>query len=408
MPEMENRLEKIADQALRSYQKHRTSEPSSNESGMTSWPRGSGDISAYLNTQPSEIQWFCQERLLSDRAHLLTGIGGSSKTRLLYHLAIGAVIGRLPWNWAIRRTGNAILFLAEDSPGNVHRSLSAIKNYSDLSQTELELVAKRLKIFPLAGQDTKLLRLVPGIGLTTTSHVDALIQICRELGNVVFVGLDPAIALSEGDESNQSHQRRIGELADQIAIKLNACVVLTSHAAKILQSTDEVVSHSSRGGGAITDAVRAEYVLRGMTAPEAKRLGISDMEGRKAHVQLVATKGNELPPNAYSPTWLIRGQEGVLSETKFSESIISSSSLGKRELTALAILNELSKNKSPTVRDWTKECVAQKLLSGSPASIEKSIHRIKNSLIFNGRIEPGAGRGVFVPVIPSDGDVENS
>lgn len=398
MHEMENRLEKIADQALRSYQKHRTSEPSPNESGITSWPKGSGDISAFLNTQPSEIQWFCQERLLADRAHLLTGIGGSSKTRLLYHLAIGAVIGRLPWNWDIRRTGNAILFLAEDSPGNVHRSLSAIKNYSDLSQTELDLVAKRLKIFPLAGQDTKLLRLVPGIGLTTTSHVDALIQICRELGNVVFVGLDPAIALSEGDESNQSHQRRIGELADQIAIKLNACVVLTSHAAKILQSTDEVVSHSSRGGGAITDAVRAEYVLRGMTAPEAKRLGISDMESRKAHVQLVATKGNELPPNAYAPMWLIRGEEGVLCETAFSTPDMPSGTLGKRELTALAIFKELNQNGTVTVARWARECVDRKLLSGSAASVEKAIHRIKNALLSNGLIEPGSGRGIFTPV----------
>lgn len=398
MHEMENRLEKIADQALRSYQKHRTSEPSPNESGITSWPKGSGDISAFLNTQPSEIQWFCQERLLADRAHLLTGIGGSSKTRLLYHLAIGAVIGRLPWNWNIRRTGNAILFLAEDSPGNVHRSLSAIKNYSDLSQTELELVAKRLKIFPLAGQDTKLLRLVPGIGLTTTSHVDALIRICRDLGNVVFVGLDPAIALSEGDESNQSHQRRIGELADQIAIKLNACVVLTSHAAKILQSTDEVVSHSSRGGGAITDAVRAEYVLRGMTAPEAKRLGISDMENRKAHVQLVATKGNELPPNAYAPTWLIRGEEGVLSEAAFSSPDLPSSTLGRRELTALAIFKDLNENGTVTVARWARECVDRQLLSGSAASVEKAIHRIKNSLLSNGLIEPGVGRGIFTPV----------
>jgi hypothetical protein len=52
---------------------------------------------------------------------------------------------------------------------------------------------------------------------------------------------------------------------------LGACVVLASHSAKALQGADEIGSHSSRGGGAITDAVRAEFVLRTMTAAEAKR-----------------------------------------------------------------------------------------------------------------------------------------
>ncbi len=82
--------------------------------------------------------------LLAYRAHLLTGAGGSSKTRALYHLAIAAVIGRLPWGWPIERTGSAVLFLAEDTIENVHRTLHALIEFGDITEAESKLVGERL------------------------------------------------------------------------------------------------------------------------------------------------------------------------------------------------------------------------------------------------------------------------
>jgi RecA-family ATPase len=73
------------------------------------------------------------------------------------------------------------------------------------------------------------------------------------------VGFDPALGITEGDEMNQAHQRRLGELMDRIAIDSGACVMVTTHAARSMLHADELGSHSSRGGGAITDAVRGEY-----------------------------------------------------------------------------------------------------------------------------------------------------
>lgn len=362
------------------------------------WPTIPGEVADYLTTPPPALQWFARDRLLADRAHLLTGIGGSSKTRLLYHLGIGAVTGRLPWDWTIARTGAAVLFLAEDSPGGVHRTLAAIVEHAGLTAAELALLSERLRVYPLAGHDAKLLALIPGGGLVETSNARGLLETCKRIPGLVFVGLDPALGLTDGDENNQSHQRRLGELADRIALELGVCVVMASHAAKALQSAEEVASHSSRGGGAITDAVRGEYVLRTMTAPEARRVGIEDIETRKAHVQLVATKGNDLPPEAYLPTWLIRGPGGVLSQVFLEEANASSNPIGKRELDALAILKDMTQTGAVRVGEWRQSCIKRGLISGSDAATEKHIHRIKHALLSAGLIEPGTGKGVFLPV----------
>lgn len=365
--------------------------------GFTTWPPVPGDVSAYLDTAPPDLQWFVRDQLLADRAHLLTGIGGSSKTRLLYHLAIGAIIGRLPWGWNVERTGSAVLFLAEDSAAQVHRTLAAFVTHAGLTPDEIQAIANGLKVYPLAGHGAKLLSLVPGIGLTENANAADLLDTCRALPDLVFVGLDPALALTDGDEQNPTHQRRLGELADRIALDLGACVMMASHAAKALQNAEEIGSHSSRGSGAITDAVRAEYVLRTMNASEAKRFGMDDLEARKAHVQLVPTKGNELPPSAFTPIWLCRGVGGLLGAAHLVESTRGTMPPKSRDMEALEVLRNLTASGTVSVVAWGRECASRGLLSGTDDGIEKGIHRIKRTLLDAGLIVPGLSRGAYLP-----------
>lgn len=361
------------------------------------WPAMSGDVSEYLRTPPPALPWFARDRLLADRAHLLTGIGGSSKTRCLYHLAIGAILGHVPWGWEIERTGSAALFLTEDSPGNVHRTIAALVAYGGYSAAEVRLIGQRLRVYPLAGQEVRLMALEPGGILVETSCASGLFRTCKSTHDLRFIGLDPALGLTEGDEANPAHQRRLGELADRLALETGACVVLASHAAKALQSADEVGSHSSRGSGAITDAVRGEYVLRTMTAVEARTYGITEIEERKAHVQLVATKGNELPPDAFAPVWLKRGLGGVLQPADLQPAVADP--VGRRELAALALLRELAAVSAPQLKDWRQACADGGLLTGdNPRAQERSMERIRDALLSAGMVERGTTRGVFLPV----------
>lgn len=361
------------------------------------WP-GCGSIGGYLDTPAPPRRDFASDRLPANRACVVAGLGGSSKTRFLYHNGIGGAIGRLPWAWQIERTGSTALLLAEDTAEDVHRTVWAMAEAMRLSADERALLVSRLHVFPLAGRDARLLMSVGG-DLVENGKVATLIDALRALPPpLVFVGLDPALALTDGDELDQAHQRRLGELVDRIAIELDACVMLATHAGKSLANAEEIGSHTARGGGALTDAVRAEYVLRTMTASEARSFGIDSIEERKAHVQLVATKGNALPPAAFAPLWLRRGSGGVLEAAELVPQ--TAPSIGPREVRALELLRDLAAVSAPRLGAWRDACLKVNLLTGATdRAREKAMDRIRDALLAARLIEPGATRGFYVPKV---------
>lgn len=361
------------------------------------WPSTSGSVARYFDTPPPPLHWFVHERLLSNRAHLLTGVGGTSKTTVLYHLGIGAVLGRLPWRWDVKRTGSAILILAEDDASNVHRVIANHAAHGNLSQADHLLIAERLHVFPLAGQWCRLLAAGPNGTLVETEMARGLFQLVKQTPDLVFIGLDPALALTDGDEMSPAHQRRLGEFADRLALQAGACVVLASHSAKATTTADEVGSHNSRGSGAITDAVRGEFALRTMTAAEARRFGITDLAERKAHVQLVMTKSNAAPPSAFVPEWLKRGIGGLLSPAQIEEG--EAETIGPRERKALDILINLTRDSTPQMKDWRERCIAEGIVTGkNDAAREKCMNRIRTALLKGNLIERGSTKGIYAPV----------
>lgn len=360
------------------------------------WPEGSGSIAAYLNTPPPALNWFARQRLLANRAHLLTGMGGTSKTTALYHLGIAAVIGRIPWGWQIERTGAALLILAEDDEKNLHRMIANHVHHSGLSPQELLLLSERLRVFPMAGKSCLLLGAGPNGTLYETHQAAGLFEFARSIPDLRFIGLDPALALSDGDEMNPAHQRRLGEFADRLALETDSCVVLSSHAAKKTNQADELGSHTSRGSGAITDAVRGELALRTMTTAEARKYGIKDTAERMAHVQLTMTKSNAAPPDAFVPVWLKRGHGGLLSLAVVAEA--EAGGIGKREIQALDLLRTLSATKASSLKDWREACDTAGLLTGKTEDAkEKSMRRIVDALKGAGELEGGMGRGIYTP-----------
>lgn len=358
------------------------------------WP-GDGRVSRFLEQQPPALEFFAASRLLASRAHALVGLGGVSKTRALYHLGIGAVTGRLPWDWQVTRTGSAALLLTEDTTDGAHRTLRALVDAMALTADERARLAERLFVFPLAGRDCRLLER-DGATLRRTPRAEALMDTLRGLpAPLAFVGLDPALALTEGDELDQGHQRRLGEFADSLAIDLDCCVVLSAHASKASANADEPTSHTARGAGSLTDAMRAEFTLRTMTATEGRRFGITDVVERKALVQLVATKGNELPPEAFAAIWLRRGPGGALAQIDLTEQ--ESGGIGPREAGALDELRRLAAVSAPTLASWRDACVASGLVRGSVDATTKSMQRVRDALLRSGLIERGMTRGVYVP-----------
>ncbi|MDT3706493.1 MAG: AAA family ATPase [Thiobacillus sp.] len=358
------------------------------------WPKFDGDISRFLDTEPPPRKWFVHNRLLAGRAAVLTGIGGASKTTALYHFALGAVLGWLPWDWKVDTTGTALLFLTEDTTDDTHHALADL--CESLSDEDRARVADKLRVFSLAGEDVRLLSVDQG-ALYENARALGLIARCAAIDDVAFIGIDPALALSEGDELSQAHQRYLGQFIDKLAIQTGACAMLVTHATKASANADEITSHASRGGGGITDAVRAEFLLRTMTTKEATAHGVNGND-RKRYVQLVATKANKAPLEAFTPLWLERGRNGLLYPAELALVERQESSLTMTDRRVYDVLRELCKTSVPMRQEWRLECQRRGLVAGSSEDAKtKSMQRIIGRLLEAGLIKRGSARGSYIP-----------
>jgi hypothetical protein len=351
------------------------------------WMRHDGLLGDKLDTAPPPRSWFAKQRLLHGRGHLLTGIGGSSKTTMLYQLAIAAVIGRLLWSWGVEKQGRAVLFLTEDEDTDLWEMVWDVCRAMLISDEEKALLRQRLHLFGFAGTDVKLLVKNKKGVLEESSMSRDVRQFLAQFDDLVFIGIDPAVAITEGDEQDQIHQRKLGWYIDSLAIENQACGMLLSHSTKGSTKEQEITSHQSRGGGAITDAVRGEFTMRTMTVAEAKKYGITGEEERKSHVQLVCTKGNRVPPAAFVGLWLYRGDGGVLHEVELEEVEGEGTAVMKPEIgQAFHILSECVDGL--TGAEWKERLLNAGVLdrknskgkNRSPEAIKQSFYRVTKGL----------------------------
>ncbi len=361
------------------------------------------DLPTKMKTDPAPIPWFIHNRIVAGRGLLVTGTGGSSKTKLLYHLAAGAALGRLPWAWDVCSTGRSVLVLTEDTADDVHRTVSSLSRALGLSPEDQQTLYRSLIIFPMAGKDIILLSKTKNGTLEKSKRFLELTQKIKDLGDVVLVGMDPALSLTDGDELDQSNQRALGKMADDLAVLTGATVALVTHATKGSLNQDTLGSHSSRGGGAITDAARTEFVMRTMTQKEFIKAGLEDPEEQFRHVQLVGTKGNYLPPSAYLPVWLRRDDFGMLSGSDIS--FEKKAGPTEKDISALSLLRNVPENLNTSIKPWRNSCIEHGLIQGKTEdATTKAMQRIIKTLKASGMIRAGAGRGVWLPVLGADSE----
>lgn len=359
------------------------------------WPPGDGSVAEMLATPPEPRKWFIKDRLILGRGAILTGIGGSSKTTMLYHLGFAGPLGRLPWDWEVEATGKAVLLLAEDTAQDVHHTLAVLTEHMD--QEDKAALAENLIVYPLAGQDVRLISLDGQVPFENTRAL-GLVEKLRQLGNVVCIGVDPALAWTEGNEMDQAHQRYLGQWVDKLAIATGAAVVLVTHASKASANADEITSHQSRGAGGITDAVRAEFVMRGMTQREAQSFGIDDPVERKSYVQVVCTKGNKLPPTAFAALWLRRGYGGSLLPANLTQREDGEPRISLIDTAIFKVLQDMAATSTPILGEWRDKCVEMGLIRGhTPGAIKKQMERTVSVLMKAGLIKKGFARGMYLP-----------
>jgi RecA-family ATPase len=320
------------------------------------------DLSETHRIASEAIDYAVSPIFQAGRAALITGVGGASKSTLLKELGIAITIGKPTLGLSIPKPGKAVLILAEDTAEDAYRSLDAIFQSMNLSDEEIALVHKRLFIFAAAGKDCVIVSNSEAED-KASQRLEKLLQFITTLGDVRLIGLDPAIALSRGRELDEQAQHDFAKTVDNIAIETGAAVLVISHAAKSVQYQQEVVSHASRGSGAITDAFRLEVLMRVMTSKEAKSFQVDDGQ-RHRFVRMQVTKANSLPPELMQPTWLERVTGGALKLAKISPAAES------RPRSALELFFEADEDTgemlpiSLSYNDWRKKALIEKLLTG--------------------------------------------
>jgi RecA-family ATPase len=360
------------------------------------------DMRKMLMSKPKTLEFLIEDRVLAGRGFLITGLGGSSKSRMLYHLAIATAIGRLPWDWKVCKQGKSVLFLTEDTSEDLHRTLYYMAQELKLTPHEYQKVIENVIPLPLAGELFHMLEL-QGQEIRRSALFDAVVDYINELGDVQFIGLDPALSLTQGDELNQGHQRALGQIADHLGVLTGAACGMVSHAAKGISSKEDLDSHNSRGGGAITDAVRAEITMRTMTPDEARKAKLEDVDQRHYYVQVAVTKANHLPPDAKKSLWLRRAQGGALVNADIEIVNQAAPGLSRAALACFDVLVEMCKVHVPKFGEWQDECDEYGYLQvksspeGKEGAKKKLMQRIKDDLAKAGYIKAGFTRGVWMP-----------
>ena len=69
------------------------------------WKFNPLDMAKVMRDDPKPIKWLFRQRVPGNRGGLLTGLGGTSKTQMLYQMAIAAILGHCPWGWEVDTTG---------------------------------------------------------------------------------------------------------------------------------------------------------------------------------------------------------------------------------------------------------------------------------------------------------------
>ena len=358
-----------------------------------------------IDDEPSPQKWFIKDRILAARGAVVSGIGGSSKTRYVIHLAIGACLGKLPWDWEIEQTGRAVLVLTEDTADEFHRLIHKMCLSFELTRADKIKLYNRLIVYPLAGEQSILLKKDNHGNLEPSKLFEDLVATIHKQnaqGDIVFIGLDPAISLTEGDELNQTHQRRLGKIADDLAINTNTAVMLVAHAAK--NPKEDLESHGARGGGALVDMVRGEFVMRNMTKKEAIKAKVS-AEDRPRFVQLKGVKGNLMPASFYVPVWLQRDNYGNLEPADLDFNPDDTNCIGTKEKKAHEVLIEICKDGvKPKLKQWMEALIEINTIKKTKKqkAQEKEMHDIRKRLFEAGMIKKD-GHGVWIPEVEDEG-----
>lgn len=205
---------------------------------------------------------------------LIASAGGVGKTYALVGLALAVGSGQEWLGHFFTTTGKVLLLLAEEDTAETRRRIWTVGRAMELTEEQIEAIASRVVVMPLAGV---VFGLLDEEGDETEALAALRARMAQE-GPWEAVVIDPLARVAgvnvEGD--NHLATRLIQATETLCALPGNPAVLVSHHSSKFARRTD---SADARGVTGLTDAARAVLTLRS--------------EGGSAFLEL--SKGNYAP-----------------------------------------------------------------------------------------------------------------
>ncbi len=254
----------------------------------------------------------------------LVAPGASGKTFLALQIAAALALGTPVAGGALpapAASGKTVLMLSEESAEmlivRAHALVSWVVSTNDYLPLEEQFARDRviaqlvenIAVYPLAGQTLRVVE-----DGATTEALDKITKVCQGARLLI---VDPLRRFHNGDENSSGDMTAVVQAFESVAHRVGCAVLITHHTNKSATlSGNGDAQQAIRGSSALTDAIRWQANLVGMTEPEAERFSI-EPEKRRYFVRLELAKANYVQPAA--GVWMRRQPGGCLQRVDLHE-----------------------------------------------------------------------------------------
>ena len=250
----------------------------------------------YVSSSPRRHFLFGYDVIPMNTVSVLAGLGGGGKTQAVIQMMVAAAIGQSYANRSSSPTCSMLLGF-EDSREEINARFSA--TMESYSAEQRAMVEKNIRAISLIGADFQLVELKGRIP-SSTGYADLLIQKMIELKALTAVDramlvIDHARLVAMVDWNDAAQVTVLTRELHRIASEAEIAVVLIAHSPKSAGGADHEISQADvAGSSALVDNARYVAIIKGMTAAEAKKLGISE-DDRNNYVNFESVKSNYSP-----------------------------------------------------------------------------------------------------------------
>jgi len=257
-------------------------------------------------TTPPQPRDYVLPSLLPGTIGSIVSPGGQGKSILALMLAhlVGGGVDLL--GFGAVRTGRVVYLSAEDSEDIMHERLFHLGG--KLNRIQREACAEGIQAEDLTKYTPDLLN-----GERAGEWRNVIEQLATDARLLI---LDTLRSFHSGDENNSTSMSvLIGHLR-AIAARTNCAIIFLHHTSKSLSVSGQGdLQQASRGSSVLTDNIRWQAYLAGMTSEEATKYSASTgqaigEENKNYYVRFGISKQNYGSP--FTEKWLRRGNGGIL------------------------------------------------------------------------------------------------